>query len=434
MYSELLRIPINLNGVPLFGFGILLALWLALSAWGLAVTARQSGWGASLRAHLPTILIIAAAIAWLVPKYFPDGVPIRGYGVMVLAGSVAGILMALHRARQARLAPDEIVGLAVALFLCGIVGARLFFVIEYWDTIRQPDWLSTLKQVLSVTEGGLVVYGAFIGAMLGFTWYVKRRGLPALAMSDLIAPSMVIGLAFGRIGCLLNGCCYGGETDVPWAVTFPRDRSAEQFSAPYADQAAAGRFHGMRISQRPAPGHSSGRSLVVTQVDRGSPAERAGVAVGDKVAAVNGKTVDNLQGVHELLITALAHRQDVELRTPSGEVRRISAVEPPPRCLPVHPTQVYSSVNAALLAWVLWSYYPFRRREGEVTTLMITLYPIARFFEEAIRVDEPSVFGTGLSISQNISLVLLAVAAGMWRRLRKKPAGRLDFPLTSPAA
>ena len=68
-------------------------------------------------------------------------------------------------------------GLAVWMFIAGVAGARLFYVVEYWDDrIRQADWLSTLKAALSFTEGGLVVYGAFIGAMIGFTLYMRRRG------------------------------------------------------------------------------------------------------------------------------------------------------------------------------------------------------------------------------------------------------------------
>lgn len=427
MCSELFRIPLVWHDVPIFGVGVLLAVWAAIGAWGLRSTAKEAGLGAALWAHLPTIAIVAAVIAVGIPKYFPDGVPIRGYGVMVLAGSISGILMALRRARQANLSPDEMVGLAVALFVCGIVGARLFFVIEYWESIRQPDWWSTVKAALSYTEGGLVVYGAFIGAMVGFTWYVRRRGLPVLAMSDLIAPSMLAGLALGRIGCLLNGCCYGGESDAPWAVQFPRERSPGHLSAPFADQAAAGRFYGMRVAEA-----SDGESAVVARVDADSPATKAGIKANDTIASINGKTVKNLDSAQTLLIAALANERPVEIRTAAGEVRTIPALEPAPaRSLPVHPTQVYASVNAGLLAWLLWSYYPYRRREGEVTALMITIYPIARFFEEIIRVDEPAVFDTGLSISQNISLALLAVAIIMWVRLWKTPSGRLDFPLAA---
>src|SRR5690242_5851048 len=109
MCSELLRIPITtVGGVPIFGFGVALALWLAFSAWGLASMAKVVGWPAALKAHLPTIVVVAAAIALIIPRFFPGGVPIRGYGVMVLTGSVAGIALSVYRAQQAGLAAEEI--------------------------------------------------------------------------------------------------------------------------------------------------------------------------------------------------------------------------------------------------------------------------------------------------------------------------------------
>jgi phosphatidylglycerol:prolipoprotein diacylglycerol transferase len=425
MCSELLRIPITWAGVPIFGFGTLLVVWLAFGLWGLASTAKAEGWPDALRAHLPTILIVAAAIALVIPRYFPDGVPIRGYGVMVLIGSVAGILLAIRRAQEAGLPAEEILSLAVAMFIGGVVGARLFYVIEYWDErIHQADWRATLKTALSFTEGGLVIYGAFVGAMIAFVWHVRRRRLPALAMSDLIAASMLVGLAFGRIGCLLNGCCYGGESALPWAVTFPQESGPGVMSPPYSDQAAAGRFYGFRLHLPKA----ATAPPVVVQVDAGSPAAAAGLQVGDEVIAVNGHTLGRNDAVQALIFQSLQNAEPLELRTSQGETRTIAAVEAPPRSLPVHPTQLYSSITAALLAWVLWSYYPFRRRDGEVTALMVTLYPIARFLLEVIRVDEPEVFETGLSISQNVSLLLLAVAVLLWAKVLRSPPGRLALP------
>jgi phosphatidylglycerol:prolipoprotein diacylglycerol transferase len=430
MCSELLRIPLSYNGVPIFGYGVLLVAWLAFGAWGVATTAKAADWSTALRAHLPTILIVAAAIALFIPRYFPDGVPIRGYGVMVLAGSVAGIALAIYRAQQARVPAEEIMGLAVAMFIGGVVGARLFYVVEYWDErIRQTDWISTLKAAVSFTEGGLVIYGAFFGAMLGFAVYVRRRKLPALAIADMIAASMVVGLALGRIGCLLNGCCYGGESTAPWAITFPRESGSQTVSPPYADQASAGRFHGFRIAEAA----DEGSSPIIVRVDRNSPADRAGLRVGDEVTAVNGHSLKTVRSAEMLIAEALNRGEPLAIRTAAGAVKTVEAVEAPPRSRPVHPTQVYSAITAALLAWVLWSYYPFRRREGEVTALMITLYPIARYLEEIIRVDEPSVFGTGLSISQNVSLLLLAGAVGMWLWLRKQPPGQQVFSTAAPS-
>ena len=70
--------------------------------------------------------------------------------------------------------------------------------------------------------------------MIAVLFFIRKHGLPALATFDLIAPSMMIGLALGRIGCFLNGCCYGGPTSLPWAVRFPPG------SPPYVDQVASG--------------------------------------------------------------------------------------------------------------------------------------------------------------------------------------------------
>ena len=89
MCSELFRIPLEWNSVPIFGVGVLLAVWAVLGRVGLRSTMKEAGlFSADYWAHLPTIAIVAAAIAVGIPKYFPDGVPIRGYGVMVLAGSL----------------------------------------------------------------------------------------------------------------------------------------------------------------------------------------------------------------------------------------------------------------------------------------------------------------------------------------------------------
>ena len=429
MCSELLRIPLSWGNVPIFGAGVLLLVWTAFGMWGLKATAKIAGWPAALKAHLPTIVIIAAGIAFFVPKYFPDGVPIRGYGMMVLAGSIAGIWLSIRRAGQAGIPAEEIMGLAVAMFVGGVVGARLFYVIEYWDDrIRQVDWLSTIKAALSFTEGGLVIYGAFIGAMIGFAWYTWRRHLPGLAVADMISAGMLVGLAFGRIGCLLNGCCYGGEADVAWAITFPRESAPQTMSPPYADQAASGAFYGFHVKA------SDDDATTIGRVIPNSVAASAGLKLGDVVAKIDRKTIASSEGAQVLLYQAFVGGDPLVVETADGVAHELPAIEPPPRSRPVHPAQLYSTITAALLAWVLWSFYPFRRRDGEVTALMITLYPIARFFEEAIRVDESAVFGTGLSISQNISILLFVAAMAMWLWLRRKPAGNLAFPATTVAS
>ena len=101
---------------------------------------------------------------------------------------------------------------------------------------------------------------------------------------------------------------------------------------------------------------------------------------------------------------------------------RVDVDRPLPRSGPVHPTQLYSAIDALIICFLLLSYDPFRRRDGALTALMITVYPITRFLIEGIRTDEAPIWGTPFTISQNISLGLLAVAIGLWVYILRGPA------------
>jgi phosphatidylglycerol:prolipoprotein diacylglycerol transferase len=436
MCSELFRIPLAWKGVPLWGCGALFWIGIAVGLASLRRAARQEGWSAAAAAQLPSWIVVAAVIGFL-PRYFPGGVPIRGYGLMVLCGASAGIVMALRQGRRWGVDESILMGVAGALFAGGLVGARLFYVVEYWDArIRQlapdgrVDWPATIKQALSYTEGGLVIYGAFLGAMAAFAWYCRRRRLNGWALADLIAPSMLAGLALGRIGCLLNGCCYGGETSLPWAVTFPQQNAPQTLSMPYRDQAARGRFHGMTLGRLPRLAGAPG----IVDVAPDSPAGRAGLQAGTPVLAINGLRTESLEQAEQTVLEAVLAGEPLRIATDGGREFIVAGQAPPARSLPVHPAQIYSALSAAMLAWLLWEYYPFRKRDGQVVTLMLLLHPIDRFLLEIIRIDELPVFGTGMSISQNISLVLFALALVQWVRLQRRPAGQLAFQPATRAA
>ena len=407
MCSELLRIPLQWLNVPLAGnvtvgallIGLILLGAAGFIAWGMKAGKSNEVWG-----YLPGLFLLAAVV-FFAPRFFPEGLPIRGYGVMVLTGSISGIALAMYRARQRNLDPEVIISLAFGMFICGIIGARLFFVIEYWETrFKSDNWRQTLVEIFKFTEGGLVVYGSLIGATIAFLWFMRRHRLPVLAMADLIAPSLLVGLSIGRIGCLLNGCCYGGECSESWAVTFPSQ------SMVYAEQVVTGRMYGFEILVLDGE-----RNPKVVRVQEGSLAEEAGLQVGMEVVRINQASIEAMQ---KELLYAYDRSLPLEIRTAEGTTIKIDAPKVRERSLPVHPTQIYSAVNAGLLAWVLWSFYPHRRYDGEVTALMLTVYPIARFLLEIIRIDESAVFGTGLSISQNISIVLIVAALGLWFYVR----------------
>ncbi|MEX2317534.1 MAG: prolipoprotein diacylglyceryl transferase family protein [Pirellulales bacterium] len=437
MCSELIRIPFVWGGVPMFGFGVLLAVWAVASIVTLVGLVRQYGWSGETWGTVPVLLLTGAAIFWL-PQVFPDGLPLRGYGLMVLAGISAGVALAVYRARQQGIDPELILSLTIWLVIFGVIGARLFYVIEYWPTKFAGKNLSqTLLEIVNIPEGGLVVYGALIGAALGFAIFVRKYKLPLLAAADMIAPSLAIGLAFGRIGCFLNGCCYGGETERPWAVTFPKYSSRfeaakpadeRRFSFPYVDQAARGEAYGFRIDSR------GNEPAVVTQVEPGSPAAQAGLQMDDAIVAVNQTQIAALGSAKTAIFDAFEKQKPLSVERRGKPPVTIPPVPTPDRSRPVHPAQLYSAIDAALLCWLLWAFYPFRRHDGQVVALMLIIHPITRFLLEIIRTDEPAVFDTGLSISQNISVAVLVLGWGLWWYVTKQPRLAVDPATKRPNA
>ncbi|TWT91138.1 Prolipoprotein diacylglyceryl transferase [Pseudobythopirellula maris] len=410
MRSELFRIPMEWGGAPVFGVGVLLALWIVGAAVLMTRHAARHGRDQDFWGYLGPVAIGAVAIV-LAPRFAPEGIPIRGYGVMLLLAVSTGLVMAVRRAQANGVSADTIFSLAFWMFLAGIAGARLFFVAEYWDaSFAGKPWGEVLFEVVRFTEGGLVVYGSLIGASLAFVWFTWRHKIPMLALADVVAPSLVAGLAIGRLGCLMNGCCYGGECDRPWAVTFPEG------SPPYVDQLIRGEFYGFKMAEFEEDG--------VVRLRVVSADASTGLEPGATVTAIGGAAVGDLYSAAAEIGRAYERGEGLRLRLASGEEVRVPAAEPRTRSLPVHPTQIYSAVNAALLAWLLWAYYPSRRRDGEVLAILLTIYPVSRYLLEVIRTDETAFMGTGLSISQNVSLLILAAAAALWVWLLSRPPQR----------
>ncbi len=441
--------------IPLPGMATMLSVWAVASVLFVAWLLWKQGWSADTRGYLPLLAMIGAAIYFVLPVVAePEGLPIRGYGAMLLAGVLSGVWLAVRRARAAGLDQEVIFSLAFWMFLLGILGARLFYVIEYWRHYlyvpgeeRLRPLAEIVKSILNVTEGGLVVYGALVGGMGAFLVFVWRNHLPGLALADLIAPSMVLGLALGRVGCFLNGCCYGGPSDWPWplAVTFPRGSPPQQGEAK-AGQISLHGIHFPREDSLPA---------IIQDVDPNSPAAQAGLKAGDRITAIVGQApeegqpplhMDGVKTVGQAIVGLLrikgaGARLTIE---PAGEFTEkdvhLASGDAPPN-LPVHPAQLYASIDALLLALFLLAYYPYRRHDGEVVALMLTIHPITRYLLEVIRIDEadfikfptswPAALGTGLSISQTISILLLAAAACLWTYLLRQPR-RLSF-YTAPA-
>ena len=252
-----------------------------------------------------------------------NGITLYGYGVAMCLGYLAAILWAARRAKRDGRPPEVIYNAALCCFFGGVFGARAFYVVQ------NSGQFPSLWDLVRIWEGGLTFYGGFLLATLAVIVYLKVTRKPVLYWLDVIAPSLALGLAFGRVGCFLNGCCYGDVCRHGWGMVWP-----------------AGSI----------------------------PWERFGETL-------------------------------------------------------LYPSQIYSAVNALVLAVVLHVMFHWRRRNGQVILMFAVLYGISRFLLEIIRADEvpeyllglPTLLrvlgmhargealaaGYGLTISQNIAIVMV---------------------------
>jgi phosphatidylglycerol:prolipoprotein diacylglycerol transferase len=142
---------------------------------------------------------------------------------MVAIAFLVGLWTASRRALREGIAPEKIIDLGPWVIVGAIVGARILYVITFW---REEFADKPILDMFMVWRGGLVFYGGLIGASFGFILYARLKKLPLWKGADIMAPSIALGYVFGRIGCLMNGCCYGRVCDLPWAIRFPNQSNA----------------------------------------------------------------------------------------------------------------------------------------------------------------------------------------------------------------
>ncbi len=405
--------------IPLFGFGWLLGLWAVVTL-ALLVRVIRSGklhekWDVVVVQALLGLLVyvVAPKLEHGTASGVPLGIPVRAYGVLVLSGILAGGALILREARRMGVNPDTVFALLFAIVVCGFIGARVFYVIEYWDEkFVRATWSATLWEVVRLTEGGLVVYGSFIGASLAAGIFLWKYRLPWLAIADLIAPGMILGVALGRIGCLMNGCCWGGLCEEGhMAITFP------QGSPPFVDHLERGLLLGMNLER------TAGQAgAIIRSVAPGSQADQHGFVVGQRIMRIDLPDAEAFnrmrrgENVERARVTVARLGQP----TVSWEFGQL-----PRRSRPVYPSQILSAINAGLICLFLYAYYPFRRHDGELLALLVTIYPITRILLEMVRSDEPSLLSADfrLTISQAMSGLFLLLVIGLWIYILKRPRG-----------
>ncbi|MBU0573980.1 MAG: prolipoprotein diacylglyceryl transferase [Candidatus Margulisbacteria bacterium] len=143
-------------------------------------------------------------------------VTIYSYGLMIALAFAAGILIAIKAAKREGVSTEAVLDITLAVIISAIVGARIFYIIEFWR-----DFSVDPLSMFMVWHGGLVFYGGLLFAIVAVIIASRIKNILLWKTLDIAAPAAALGYAIGRIGCFLNGCCYGVICDLPWAVKFP---------------------------------------------------------------------------------------------------------------------------------------------------------------------------------------------------------------------
>ena len=152
---------------------------------------------------------------------------IYAYGVFVAVGFLAAIWVSGREVARQGIDREKFLDMGFWVVLSAIVGARLFHVVVYWR-----NYAADPVEILKLWNGGLVFYGGFLAAVAACLAYLRRNRIPFLPVADASAIGIPLGLAFGRIGCTMAGCCFGKPCDLPWAVTFSDPASLAPLHVP----------------------------------------------------------------------------------------------------------------------------------------------------------------------------------------------------------
>lgn len=175
---------------------------------------RTIAWTAGAAAGAALIAGLAGWVPWA------GRMRLTAYAACMMAGFAVGWWIAARRALRAAIPADHArVQIAIAA-IAGILGARIWYVIEYHREFPSPlaDTGAWLTMAADLDRGGAVWFGGLALATIAMWVHNRRAGHPPLLWGDCLAPGILAGLALGRLGCFVNGCCYGGPCELPWAV------------------------------------------------------------------------------------------------------------------------------------------------------------------------------------------------------------------------
>ncbi len=165
------------------------------------------------------VLAGAALVLIAVNRLAP--VHVHSYGVMLLVGLIAGVWWLTRSGRPYGFTLENWIDFALVVLLSGVAGARLLYILLHW-----AEYAVEPVRMLYLWQGGLAFHGGLGAAIIGGYVFARVRKVEFALLADLAVAPTALGYAFTRIGCFLNGCCYGHECHVPWAVTFPAGTEA----------------------------------------------------------------------------------------------------------------------------------------------------------------------------------------------------------------
>ena len=153
-------------------------------------------------------------------------IAIRWYGIMVAMAVLTVVLWALREVRRGvNLSYDNIINAALFGLPSGIIFARVFHIVDHWNYyIQNPGQI--------IGSDGLAIYGGVLGATLGIWISTRLSKISFGYLMDVLSPGIILSQAVGRVGCILNGCCYGLETRLPWAIIYTHPESFAPIGVP----------------------------------------------------------------------------------------------------------------------------------------------------------------------------------------------------------
>ena len=158
-------------------------------------------------------------------------VTIHAYGLMLAVSFIIGILWTMSRGEKRGVRKDDVMDAGLLVVVSAILGSRLFYVVTHIEEFR-GRWLDTISPFQSSGEigiAGLSMLGGILFALGAIMLFCLRKKIRILRFFDSAAPSLALGLAITRIGCFLNGCCFGKPGDLPWCMVFPYSSPASVF-------------------------------------------------------------------------------------------------------------------------------------------------------------------------------------------------------------